>query len=305
MAKGAVYELDGVTVKCTNVDRVVFPEDGITKGDVIDYYRDLAPVMLPEVRERALSIERYVKGLAGPGFFQKHAQKHYPEWLDREELGIKTRVVYPVVNTAAGLVYMANQGAIAMHIWTSRRDTPDYPDQIVFDLDPPDGGFEMVRKTALILKDLFDQLELPAFVKTSGSKGLHVVAPTDGRAPYTEAVGLCNRMVKLLCARHPDLVTTEFYKKDRKGRLFLDVLRNAHGATFVAAYSLRGRNGAPVSAPIEWEEVDDPRTKPNGFGLRDMRARLDNLGDPWSELRREVGSIDSADAALDRLIDRD
>ena len=279
----------------------MFPEDGITKGDILDYYRDLGEQLLPELRERPLSVERYVKGLAGGGFFQKHVQKHYPDWLDREELGIKTRVVYPVIDSAAGLVYMANQGSIAMHIWTSRRDNPDYPDLLVFDLDPPEGRFDLVRQVALILRELFWELELPPYVKTSGSKGLHVVAPIDGRASFGEVTALCSRMSKYLCEKYPDLVTTEFYKKDRKGRLFLDTLRNAHGATLVAPYSLRGRKGAPVSAPIEWEEVDDPALQPNGITLRTVRARLDQLGDPWSGLRHSVGSIDTADALMDEL----
>ncbi len=303
MGKGAVYQLDGRSVACTNVDRVVFPEDGITKGDVLDYYRDLAEQLLPEIRERPLSVERYTKGLAGGGFFQKHVQKHYPDWLDREELGIKTRVIYPVIDSAAGLVYMANQGSIAMHIWTSRRTQPDYPDLLVFDLDPPEGRFDLVREVALIIRELFWELDLSPYVKTTGSKGLHVVAATDGRAPFSEMMALCHRMTKYLCARHPDKVTTEFYKKDRKGRLFLDVARNAHGATFVAPYSLRGRKGAPISAPIEWEEVEDPALTANGITLRDIRARLDTVGDPWSGLRHTVASIDTADARMDRLED--
>lgn len=297
----AVYRLDGQTIPCTNVDRVVFPDDGITKGDILDYYRDLAPQMVPELRERPLSVERYTKGLAGGGFFQKHAQKHFPAWLERATLGIKTVVEYPVVDSAAGLVYMANQGSIAMHIWTSRRTAPDNPDLIVFDLDPPEGRFDLVRQVARILRELFWELDLPPYVKTSGSKGLHVVAPTDGRAAYAEVMALCHRMCAYLCAKHPDLVTTEFYKKDRRGRLFLDVGRNAHGATFVAPYSLRGRKGAPVSAPIEWEEVDDPALAPNGITLKTVRARLDAIGDPWSGLRHSVGSIDTAESRMANL----
>lgn len=296
------YVLDGHEVACTNVDRVVFPDDGITKGDLLDYYRDLAPQLLPEIRERPLSVERYTKGLAGGGFFQKHVQKHFPAWIDRALLGVKTRVEYPVIDSAAGLVYMANQGSIAMHIWTSRRATPDHPDLLVFDLDPPEGRFDLVRRVALVLRDLFWELDLPPYVKTSGSKGLHVVAPLDGSADYAAVTRLCHAMTERLCARYPDDVTTEFYKKDRGGRLFLDTFRNALGATFVAPYSVRGRRGAPVSAPIEWEEVEDPALAPNGITLRDLRARLDSIGDPWSGLRFRVGSVATATKRLAKLV---
>jgi bifunctional non-homologous end joining protein LigD len=298
------YQLDGVTVECTNVDRVVFPDDGITKGDVIEYYRDLAAVITPEVRGRPLTIERYTKGLAGGGFYQKHAQKHYPAWIERARLGGKTVVDYPICDNAAGLVYFANQGALALHVWTSRRDAPARPDVVVFDLDPPDGRFDLVRHAARVLHDILDELGLPAFVKTTGSKGLHVVAPLDGEATFDEVMALCHGVARVACARHPDELTTEFYKKDRAGRLFVDIMRNALGATFVAPYSLRGKRGAPVSAPIEWRELDDPALRADAFGLRAMRARLDARGDPWANLRAELGSVGGAALALAEIADR-
>ncbi|HEU0030646.1 MAG TPA: non-homologous end-joining DNA ligase [Kofleriaceae bacterium] len=295
------YIFDDITIACTNVDRVMWPDEGITKAELIGYYHYVADYMLPELRERPLSVERYTKGVDRGGFFQKHYQKHYPAWLDKVEAGTKTRVVYPIVNTTAGLVYMANQGSIAFHVWTSRRETLEYPDLIVFDLDPPEGKLDLVRQTALILRELFEQLELPAFVKTTGGKGLHVVAPTDGRASYGEVMAFCNRVAKLLCDRYPDLMTIEFYKKDRKGRLYLDTMRNALGATIIAPYSVRGRPGAPIAMPIEWAEVEDPAMAPNGFRLRDIRKRIGERGDPWATLRDRVGSLDDAEAALERL----
>ncbi len=297
------WRLDDVSVKLTNVDRVMFPDSGVTKRDVLEYYRDIAEYMLPETRDRALSIERYTKGIDVGGFFQKHWQKHYPTWIRSAELGTKTIVRYPIVDTQAGLVYFANQGGIAMHIWTSRAEAPEYPDLLVFDLDPPDGRFDLVRFAAIEIKSLCDSVDLPTFVKTTGSKGLHVVVPLDGRALFGEAMALANRMAKILCARHPDKLTQEFYKKDRKGRLYLDVMRNALGATIIAPYSLRGKPGAPLSAPIEWEELDDEDLRANKFTLRNIRERLDVLGDPWSNLRHAVASVDDADAMLTRLDD--
>ena len=298
---GVEWELDDVSVKLTNTDRVMFPDSGITKHEVLEYYRDIASYMLPELRDRALSIERFTKGIDVGGFFQKHWQKHYPAWIRSAELGTKTVVRYPLADTPAALVYFANQGGIAMHIWTSRAESPEYPDLLVFDLDPPDGRFDLVRFAALEIKALCDSVDLPTFVKTTGSKGLHVVVPLDGRALFGEVMALANRMAKILCARHPDKLTQEFYKKDRKGRLYLDVMRNALGATIIAPYSLRGKPGAPLSAPIEWEEVDDDALKANGFTVKNIRKRLDVLGDPWSNLRHRTASVDDADALLTKL----
>ena len=283
----------------THPERVI--DGDITKGDVVAYYADVAAVMLPELRRRALTMERFTKGIAGGGFFQKHAQKHYPEWIERATLGGKTKVSYPVCDSAEALVYFANQGGIAFHIWTSRVDTPTKPDVLVFDLDPPDGGFEMVRITARLLERTLGELDLPAFVKTTGSKGLHVVAPLDGRDSYATIEKLAAAIAARLCTQHPELLTTEFYKKDRKGRLFFDTGRNMPGATFVAPYSLRGKPGAPISAPLTWNEVDDPALRPDGIKLRDFAERRAAVGDPWFGWRKHPGSVAKALAKLAKL----
>jgi bifunctional non-homologous end joining protein LigD len=304
-ARGVEYVFGDLTIALSNVDRVMFPADGITKGELLAYYRDVAELMVPELRGRPLSVVRYTKGIDRGGFFQKHYQRHFPAWLDRVEAGGKTRVDYPVVDSAAGVVYLANQGSVEFHIWTSRKDALDRPDMLVFDLDPPDGRpevqFGLVRRAAGVLRDLFDRLGLPAFAKVTGSKGLHVVAPLDDAATFDEVGTLATRIGALVCRRHPGELTMEFYKKDRKGRLFVDVMRNAIGATLVAPYSLRGRPGAPVSAPIAWSEVDDPALSADGIRLRDLRTRLDRRGDPWHDLRSRQGSVAGALRALDRL----
>jgi bifunctional non-homologous end joining protein LigD len=306
-ARGVEYAFGDITVACSNVDRVVFPEDGITKGEVIAYYRDVAALIVPELRGRPLTVVRYTRGIDRGGFFQKHYQKHFPAWLDRVAAGTKTVVEYPIVDSPAGLVYMANQGAIELHVWTSRKDELHRPDLLVFDLDPPegppDGRFDLARRAAGVVRGLLDQLGLPAFVKLTGGKGLHVVAPLDDGATFHEVGELAIRSGALLCRRHPDLLTMEFYKKDRRGRLFVDVMRNAIGATLVAPYSLRGRPGAPVSAPIAWSELDDPALCAGGIRLRDVRARLDRRGDPWHALRARAGVVSAARRALAALDD--
>jgi bifunctional non-homologous end joining protein LigD len=293
------YVFGDITIEPSSTDRIVFPDDGITKGDVIAYYADVASVMVPELTDRPLTLERFTKDIRKGGFYQKHAQKHYPPWIRRVTLRGKTPVDYPICDSPAALVYLANQGGFVLHVTTSRASTIMKPDLLVFDLDPPEGELVLVRKVARIIHDLFEQIGLPPFVKTTGSKGLHVCAPLDGTAAFDQVMALCAAMSGLLMTRHPDLVTTEFYKKDRKGRLFLDTMRNAPGSTVVAPYSLRGRNGAPVSAPIEWSELDS--ITPDGIRLRDVRARLDERGDPWAALRARPASITAAAQRLVQL----
>jgi len=296
-----MIDFGDIQVALTHLDRLVYPADGIHKADVIAYYRDVTDLMLPELRRRPLTIERFTKSIDDGGFYQKHTPKHYPPWIERIELGGKTRVKYPLCDSAAALVYLANQGAIAFHVWTSRCDTPDHPDELVFDLDPPEGAFELVRTVARLLHDLLDALSLPTFVKTTGSKGLHIVSPLDAADRFDVVARLASAIAARLCRLHPDLVTTEFYKADRKGRLFLDIMRNAPGSTMVAPYSLRPRRGAPVSTPIDWRDVDDPTLRADAFTLRDLRARLDARGDPWRDLRTRTGSASAALASLAAL----
>jgi bifunctional non-homologous end joining protein LigD len=269
--------------------------------------------MVPGIAGRPLTLERYTKGLAGGGFFQKHYQKHFPAWIDSVSMsggGKKTTkktaaptpgvIVYPICNDQRTLVYLANQGTIAFHVGTARKGALDAPDEIVFDLDPPVGedGWNLARRTAHAIRELMEEVGLTAFVKTSGSKGLHLFVPIDGTSTYEEVTDFCKRANAELVGRHPDLVTTEFYKKDRGGRLFLDTLRNGHGATVVAAWSVRGKPTAPVSTPIAWDEVDDPALLPDGIKLRDVAARLAKHGDPWAKLHENPGNLDAASEKL-------
>lgn len=276
-------------IEITHAERVMFGDAGITKGDVVAYYDRIAPLMLPELRRRPLTIERYTKGVEAGGFFQKHYQKHYPAWIDSLEIPSKTTVRYPLCDTHQGLVYFANQGGVAYHVIGARADAIGSPDICVFDLDPPEKGFELVRRAALILRDLLPALGLPAFVKTTGSKGLHVCVPLDGQGTWDELAAFCNAVAKAMCTQYPDLFTVEFYKKDRKGRLYFDTERNRLGATFIAAYSLRGKPGAPISMPIPWALVDDPALTPNGFTLRNAEPI-----DVWADFRKREGNLATA-----------
>jgi bifunctional non-homologous end joining protein LigD len=273
-------------VAITHPEKVLFPDDGITKAEVAAYYAAVAAVMLPHVRRRPVTMERFPSGIGLKGFLQKNVVKGFPEWLERAELPKKDGTVhYPLANDARSLQWMANQNTVTLHVWTSRMPDPRQPDVCVFDLDPAEEDPEPLRTAALGLRDLLDERGLPAVVKTSGSKGFHIVVPlkrTGFRAVGRFATGIAAELI----ARLPDLVTLEFSKADRGGRILIDIGRNRPGATVAAAYTVRARPGAPVSAPCTWEEIERRAVGPRTFTLRTMAERLDAVGDLWKDLAR-------------------
>jgi bifunctional non-homologous end joining protein LigD len=286
-------------VKVSSADRVVYPEDGFTKGDVVAYYLRIGPRMLPHVLRRPITMKRYPKGLAGKGFMQKNVAKHYPpELIGRIELpkleGGTT--VHPEVHDAAGIAYLANQGMLELHVPTSRAPQLYYPDRLVFDLDPPEGDTTaLVRRAAVTARQLFDELSAPSLPMTTGSKGYHVVVSIQPTIPADEAARAMHRFAALLCAAHPELWTLAFRKEKREGKVFADWMRNHVPSTAIAPWSLRGRRGASIAVPLTWDELDD--IAPDHFTLRNIDARE---GDPLAEQDRHP--LDAAE--LVKEIDR-
>jgi bifunctional non-homologous end joining protein LigD len=284
----------------THPDKVLFPDDGITKGEVAAYYEAIAPVILPHLRGRPLTMERYPGGIAAKGFWQKDVSKGFPEWLPRVEVPKKDGVVHhAVVNDEASLQWVANQNTITQHVWTSRLPDLDRPDLCVFDLDPSgDDDPAAVRRAALALRDLLDTLGLPSWVKTTGSKGFHIVVPLDGKATTGEAARFADAVGTLAVRLSPDTLTQEFSKADRAGRIYVDTGRNGYSATFAAAYTVRAKPGAPVSAPCTWDEVESGTVSPGSFTLRTMPTRVDALGDVWADLHRRGRSLKAPSAKV-------
>jgi bifunctional non-homologous end joining protein LigD len=286
----------------THPEKVLFPDDGITKGELASYYERLAPLLLRHLRGRPVTMERYPQGIGQPGFWQKDVSKGFPAWLERVEVPKKDGTVrHPVVRDKAGLLWLANQNCITPHVWTSRAPELWHPDVCVFDLDPSRDEPEALRTAALGLRDLLHELGLRSWVKTTGSKGLHIVVPLDGRAGFGEVSGFAEAVGRVLIDRQPGLLTYEFSKADRGGKILVDVGRNHPGATFAAAYAVRARPGAPVSAPCTWEEIEQGRVGPRTFTLRTMAARVDAVGDLWAEMAKRGRSLRRAGARLARL----
>jgi bifunctional non-homologous end joining protein LigD len=289
-----------MTVTITHPEKVHFPDDGITKGEVAAYYAAVAPLMLPHLRRRPVTLERFPSGIGAEGFLQKNVVKGFPAWLERVEAPKKGGIVhYPLANDADALQWMANQNTITLHVWPSRAPDIWDPDWCVFDLDPADDDPDRLRAAALGLRDLLDELGLTSVVKTSGSKGFHIVVPLKKGTGFEASGHLAGGVAARLIARQPDALTQEFAKADRGGRIYLDTGRNRPGATVAAAYTLRPRAGAPVSAPCTWEEVESGAVGPRTFTLRTMPARLDAVGDLWADVAKGARSLKKALAALD------
>jgi bifunctional non-homologous end joining protein LigD len=268
----------------THPDKVLFPDDGITKGELAAYYEMIAPAMLPHIRGRPVTMERFHRGIGEKGFFQKDVSKGFPEWLERVEVEKKGGVVHhPIVTDTRSLLWLANQNSITPHVWIARVPDLWHPDICVFDLDPSEEQPVILRAAAIGLRDLLSELGLESWVKTSGSKGFHIVAPLDGRADYGEVGRFANAVGTLLVRRDPIRLTQEFSKADRGGRILVDTGRNAYHATFAAAYSVRAKPGAPVSAPCTWDEIRNG-IGPQSFLLRGMADRISTAGDLWSEM---------------------
>ncbi len=287
----------------THPDKVLFPDDGITKGELAAYYEAIAPVMLPHLRKRPVTMERYPSGIGAKGFWQKDVSRGFPEWLERVDVSKKDGVVHhPVVTDLRSLLWMTNQNTITQHVWASRLPDLQCPDLCVFDLDPSADDETAVRRAAIELRDLLAELTLTSWVKTSGSKGFHVVVPLDRKTPMEAVARFADAVGRLFVSRAPDRLTREFSKADRDGRIYVDTGRNGYGATFAAAYTVRAKPGAPVSAPCSWEEIERGEVGPRSFTIGNVSGRVSRIGDAWAGLRRRGTSLRRPLERLERLV---
>jgi bifunctional non-homologous end joining protein LigD len=266
-------------------EKVMFPESGITKGELCAYYQAVTPFMLPHLAGRPVTMERYHRGIGEKGFFQKNVDKGAPEWLERVTVPKNDGVVnYPVVRDARGIEWLANQNCITPHVWTSRVPHLFHPDLCVFDLDPLSDDHAALRSAVLLVRDMLAELGLTTWVKTSGSKGYHVMFALDGKSNCNDVARFAHAVGRALVGRDPDHLTQEFYKADRGGRILIDTGRNEFGATYAATYAVRPKPNAPISAPCRWEEVESGEATPQAFTLRGMEKRLATHGDIWEKL---------------------
>ncbi len=287
------------SVRISHPGKVLFPRMGISKADLLNYYMSVADYFIYHSRMRPVSMQRFPGGIGEEGFFQKKAGDYFPGWIPVVEVpkeGGSLKMV--MVNNKATLAYLCNQDVIAHHLWLSRADRIRQPDQLIFDLDPPRGNFDLVREAALALYEMLSGLDLLPFVKTTGSRGLHVVVPLRRQYPFEKTRELARQIAEVLAGRYPSKFTTSIRKEERRGCLFLDYLRNGYAQTAVAPYSLRAIEGAPVAMPIAWSEVRDPDLHPRKYTINNSVEKLKRDGDAWKGMRKSARSPEKAMKAL-------
>jgi bifunctional non-homologous end joining protein LigD len=289
----------GRSVRISNPDKPFFG-DQYRKGDLIQYYASISPMLLPHLEGRALSMARYPDGAGGSYFYEKQCPSHAPEWLARAPIHSTHRgepIEFCTVSDAASLVWVANMACIEMHPWLSRAERHDLPDFAVFDLDPQEGAtWEQVTYTAGLVKVILDKLGLDAYAKTSGSTGIHVYVPIEPHYSYARVRGFVESVGKLIAAADPEVVTMEWDIARRGRRVFIDHNQNVGGKTIAAVYSVRPRPGAPVSTPILWEELDS--VQPDELTIATIWPRLRQYGDLFAPVLRGGQGLEKAEELL-------
>jgi bifunctional non-homologous end joining protein LigD len=282
--------IGGHEVELSNLDKVFFPDRGLTKGDLVDYYDHVADHLLRHAAGRIVTMQRYPDGVDGKDFYQKDVPDYFPGWIRAVEVEKEGGSLHQVVlEDRATLVYLANQGCVPIHVWPSPADRRKHPDRLVFDLDPSGEDLAGVRSGALILRDVLEDVGVVPFVMTSGSRGFHVVVPLDGEWGFDRVRELARQVAAVAVDRDPERLTVEQRKEERKGRVFIDVLRNAYGQHSVAPYSVRAWPEAPVATPLDWDELSgvEPRT----YTIENVMRRLAQKDDPWKGMGRRARSL--------------
>lgn len=292
-------------INLSNQDKVFFPDAGLTKGDVVHYYEQIADIMVPHMKRYGVSMQRFPEGLKGESFFNKDTPDYFPDWISTFKFPKRKGGSFraPVVDSKAALVYLADQAVLTHHLYLSRVDDLEHPDKMIYDLDPPEDteDFGAVRKAAEDIREVLLELDMEAWVQTTGSKGFHVIVPLDRSADFEEVRAFTKDVALVLVRRNPNKYTLEERKNKRKGRIFLDMLRNAYGATAVAPYSIRGKPGATAATPLDWNEIDEG-VSPRDWTIENISERMDQKEDPWSDMMRHGYKLSRRKGKLGNLL---
>lgn len=270
-------------ISCSNEEAIFFPKVHITKGDLIDYYERIAPYMLPYVKNRLMTLHRFPSGIDHDGFYQKNTPDYFSKFIKRKKVKKQTdgMVNYLVCNNAATLVYITNQGTITPHVTLSKLDKLDYPDRMIFDFDPSNAkAFDTVKDAAFAMRELLENYGLISLVMTTGSRGLHVIVPIKRQYPFDIVRQIAKNLAQELADKNPRVLTLEVSKIKRRGKIFIDYLRNGYGATAVAPYAVRALPSAPVATPISWQELEELNSS-QYYTIKTVFKRLQGKKNPW------------------------
>lgn len=279
-------KVGGHTIAVSNLNKLWFNRSKITKGAVIDYYHAVAPYLVSHIQNHLITVQRFPNGIHGESFYQKNAGSYFPKWIKTVSIEKKDGGVvdYVVCNNAATLVYLANQGALTIHTWLSKYNKLHYPDRMIFDLDPSKNDFKAIARAALRLKTIFDDLKIPSFAMTTGSRGMHVYVPLKRVHTFDYVAEFSYAIAQKMLKQAPKEFTLEVRKDKRSGKIFIDTLRNRYSATAVAPYAIRAYEKAPVAAPLHWPEVQSSRLTAQKFTIKNILGRLKEDGDPWKDV---------------------
>ncbi|MDN7137223.1 non-homologous end-joining DNA ligase [Pseudidiomarina sp. 1APP75-27a] len=298
-------KVDGHQIDLSKRDKMFFPDAGLSKGDLIDYYEKVADIMVPHMQHYGVSMERFPDGVQGDSFFNKDTPDYFPDWITRVAIEKREGGQFhaPVVDSAAALIYLANQAVITPHLYLARTDDLEHPDKLVFDLDPPSTGdpAAALRQASLRVRELMAEVDMQTWIQTSGANGFHLIVPLDRSADFEQVREFAKDCARVLVNRHPDDYTLEQRKDKRDGKIFLDMLRNAYGATSVAPYAVRAQPTASVATPIEWQELEDG-AGPQSWTIETIPRRLAQKNDPWQGMMRHSYKLGSHEQKLRELL---
>ncbi len=296
------------SVEITHPDKILFGKSGLTKLDLINYYQAVAPIMMPHLDDRPISMQRFPNGIADEGFYQKDASDYFPDWVTHVPIAKAEggTVDYVVIDKPATLIYLANQNCITPHVWLSKKDNLNKPDRMIFDLDPAEKlPFSATQNVAQKLKKTLDDLGLPTFCMLTGSRGAHIVVPLKRTHTFDETRQFAHDVATLLAQTFPKLITVDVHKTKRGNKVFIDWLRNGFGSTAVAPYAVRARENAPVAMPLAWKELLAPKMISQKYTIKNAGKRINKVGDMWHDMQKSAVSLKEARKKLDVMIDKD
>lgn len=300
-----VIKIDEYEIEVANLDKVLFPKSGITKGNLINYYSDIASLALSLYKDRPLTMQRCPDGIQRQSFMQKEIPDYFPSWIDQKELSKKDGSVrHVLVNKKATFVYLANQACITFHLGLSTIDKIDYPGYLLFDLDPSSEDLSLLKQVALYVKELNDSLGLTSFIQTTGSRGFHIYIPLKRDLPFERVHAFAKDFASHLAQKYPNEITIELSKEKRDTRVFIDYVRNAYGLHAVAPYSVRIKENAPIATPLHWYELESKSLFSQSYTLTNILKRLDKVDDPWKDILKTKNSLKLAQPKLTKLLNR-
>jgi len=275
-------------IDISNPDKLIFPNDKITKKDLVEYYQRISKYILPYMKNRPITMQRFPDGIEESGFYMKDAPDYFPQWIDRIEVEKKGGGLnhHVACNQEASLVYIANQACITPHLFLSKKGHLSQPDRMVFDFDPSTKNYQLVKKAALALKGVLDEYDIQSYVMNTGSEGIHVIVPLEETMDFDEVRDLARIFAEKTVDTSPDDFTLEQRKEKRGKKVFIDILRNAYGQTSVAPYALRAKNGGPVATPLTWQELSHKSFDPQKYTIKNIFKRLGQIDQPWSSFHQ-------------------